>query len=456
MPRFIDLPNELWLQILQYLLPPDFGSFYCVSKKPYSLTVAHRRKHQSLKLMFSTALSTKQPGSTARLIKQILDDPQIALYVQHYTIDGYRYRWGFGYDDGMGNVEPRHVEYPSSDMAQLELAMWNSEYLAVHEKETWTFCCLKNGEEDGLIAFALTLFPNLTSIELQDPGYLTSTLRGMFCRIAESKRSGGALANLVSVNISASDSSSFVGPDAIELFATLPSVKIINADRVDGTEGLVGNGRPMIRSTVTDLNLSHGNISPKRLAMLLLQNFEGLQSFTYWPARESQGEHGFDAYWIVTALLACARDSLRELHIRAGFIPGDYMGSLQKFRVLEYVETETSLLFGRYHAVKDFRSTLPLSIREVKLHWCDRRAHFNQPLLTRINCGDLPNLSSIELFGAQVPADEVAQFQDICASINVSLKDVGDVDVPLPRFTRHRGHYVERQAKKALANKRVL
>lgn len=125
---------------------------------------------------------------------------------------------------------------------------------------------------------------------------------------------------------------------------------------------------PLTGSNVTDLNISDSDIPSQRL-MLLLQSFDSLQSFTYWPAILSQRDYGFHAFAIVINLLLCVQDSLRELQIRAGSANESYMGSLRRSSVLEYLETDTKLLFGdSLSLVQNFQTSLPPSIRKVKLH----------------------------------------------------------------------------------------
>lgn len=387
-------------------------------------------------------MNTKQPGSTAKLIKSILADPQIALYVQHYTIDGSRGSWGL-----------EHVEYKASDMAQLELAVRDSEYLTVYEKEEW-ITNIKMGDEDILIVLALTLFPNLTSIDFQVSHEFTLSLSRTMHRIADAKYPGAPLAKLISVTIGPGDDK-LVGLAPVEAFAVLPSVKIINAERIWDPCYHLDLNVPMKTSKVTDLNVSYGDLSPQRL-MLLLQSFEWLQSFTYWP-EHADPEHDFNAFLIVTSLLACARDSLRELHIRAESASKEYMGSLRTFRGLEYLETDTVLLFGDSNPLtQNFQTSLPASIREVKLHGSHPNSHAFRLVLTSLieSRVILPNLRSVVIYEMRMSGDEVATLQDMCAMVNISLTfvDTSEDREPesLPTFTRHRGHYAERQAKKAL------
>lgn len=401
-------------------------------------------------------MSTKPPGSTAKLIRSIFADPQIALYVQHYTINGSRSRWGLDYKDS----GPEHVEYKAADMAQLELAVRDSDYVSDVDIEEW-IVLLKQGHEDVLIAIALTLFPNLTSIDIKASHELPWPLERAINRIADTKRSGGPLAKLTSVTMSPSDRKSSVELQPIEIFSKLPSVKIINVGGIYDTSHGLELIEPTVSSNVTDLNVMYGDVSPQRL-MLLLQSFESLQSFTYWPTNDSDSEHSFDAFSIITSLLACARDSLRELHIRAGSVNKEYMGSLRKFRVLEYLETDTVLLFGESCLLaQNFQSSLPISIQEVKLHGShpNRRAFRVHLDSLSESLESFPNLSKIELCETRMSRDEVATLQDLFAVVDISLTMVDTFEDRgpewLPTFTRHRGHYAERQARRALTQPEV-
>ena len=140
-------------------------------------------------------------------------------------IDGYRE--ARGWDEGLANTDKlEHVQYIASAMAQLEVAVRASEYISGDEIEE-RITRLREGEENVLIAFALTLFPNLESINFQISHFVNQPLDHIFHRIADTNNPGGPLAKLISVNIGVSSSSSSVYPDAIEIFAELPSIKVI-------------------------------------------------------------------------------------------------------------------------------------------------------------------------------------------------------------------------------------
>lgn len=458
MPHFNNISNELYLEILEHLPPPDFGSFYCVNKHLYALTAKHRIRHQELKRRFSK-LNTKQPGSTARLIKSILGDPKIALYVQHFTIDGLRDRWGRDQDD---MDAPEHVEYSTSDMEQLAVAVRDSEYFSFYGIEEW-ITAMKSGEEHILIALALTLFPNVTSIDYQT-SHALSVLLGQTIRfIVEWDRPGRPLTKLSSANFNAPKNRAHFDPYAIEFFASLPPVKVISVDRITCSVGgafehyFTGNG-PVLRSHVTDLNISCGEYPPQRF-MPLVQSCEQLHSFTYWSMSGSQPDHLFNAFPIVTTLLASARSSLRELEIRAASETKVCTIDLRKFHALELLDIDASLLFEGPNTRKNFYSLLPPSIREVKLHgWRPTpkrlRLHFTN--LTKAR-SLLPLLSSIELFETDLSRRDKARLQKMCAKVNISQTFArGGGYSSLATSTRHRSHYAERQAKKVITRSKVL
>ena len=423
-----------------------------MNKHLFALTAIQRIKYSSLKRRFSTSLNTKQPGSTARLIESILVDPQISLYVQHFTINGC--------SDFKG--EPRwddQPEFTDSDMAQLEIALRDLDYLSVNEVQEW-ISDLSRAPEEYQINLALTLFPNLTSIDILYSLYFLQTeafyrlsrlLMNTIRQYTDMKSSGALFAKLTSVTISAPDDC--VGDiELIEAFATLPSVKIINADKVvsnteslDSLEAIV----PDKGSNASDLTLSNADLSPRRLT-IHLQRFERLQSFTYWPTSDPRPRYDFDAFMIITALLASTQNWLRELDIRSGSATPKYMGSLRKFKVLECLETDCDLLFGPSLAEhQTFSTSLLSSIKEVKLHgWRSTYANLDALLRQLIRAkNDFPTLWRIEFFETTLrkPGPEILGF--MCARVNISLI-VRDGELPI--YTRHRGHYAERQAKKAL------
>ena len=461
MACFTNLSNELYFEILQYLAPPDLGSFFCINKQLYALTAIQRIRYSSLKRRFSTSLDTKQPGSTLRLIKSILVDPQIALYVQHFTINGPRdLRDGDIVEDQFGESEPSN--FTRSELAQLGTILRDLDFQSLDEFQDW-IGDWNQVPGEYLINLALTMFPNLTSIDIRysrdfgNSTYQLEPLESMIFYYTDSQSSVGLFARLTSVTVSGLGD--YRGDiDLIEAFVTLPSVKIINADRVishtESLEAIV----PEEGSNASDLNISNADLSPHRLT-IHLQRFERLQSFTYWPTSDPQPRYEFDAFMIITALSANTQNFLRELHIRSGTPTPKYMGSWRKVRVLEYLETDSDLLFGPTLARNQtFSTSLPSSIKEVKLHgWRSLHVDLEALLLNLISAkDDFPCLRRIEFVETRIRRQRLTRLEVMFAKANISLRITDSEHVSLPIYTRHRGHYAERQAKQALTQRESL
>ena len=82
MARFVDLPNELILEVLKHLEPFDFYGFYSINRHFYTLTGLHRLGYSRLKSDFARPPNTSYPGIAACLILKVLKLPQAAQYVQ--------------------------------------------------------------------------------------------------------------------------------------------------------------------------------------------------------------------------------------------------------------------------------------------------------------------------------------------------------------------------------------
>ena len=390
------------------------------------------------------------------LIKIIAADPDVALYVQHLKMNRGDSRASRGNEFGEDYKHERtRVQSTASALMRLGINLMDPEYLSVEEVQEWNRGLQFALDIDLL---ALEIFPNLTSIEIREADTvvysqffdLSRLLIKIILRSTDRKSTSGPFSKLISITIGAVCCSS-VAIGLIEAFATLPSIKMINAEGI----GSNGNGprfnMPMISSNVTDLNLSNADLIPPDQT-LLLQSFERLQSFTYWTRSVAKSSHDFEPILTVTALLAYARDTLKELYIRGGYEIQASMGILCKFRVLEYVETDARFVLDNLQArEQNFSVCLPPSIQVVKLHdW-----HENSPYLSGIllniqrNRNQFPGLRSIECFDFRTSAPEEARLQKMCATMNISLK-VDSEGVSLPVYTRHRRHYAERQAKKAL------
>ncbi|KAK3166643.1 hypothetical protein OEA41_009768, partial [Lepraria neglecta] len=148
---------------------------------------------------------------------------------------------------------------------------------------------VRDGDEMPLIAIALTQLPNLTSVILQDfngeerlpaNGDLFFTINRMIALLVPFYSTGTPEALPSSRNQPTSplmptltyvwvepgfnpeNPEAFIDAGAIQAFAALPSVKVINGHRIGGDEEDVELAEPLESSHATTPNLSACDISP--------------------------------------------------------------------------------------------------------------------------------------------------------------------------------------------------
>lgn len=183
-------------------------------------------------------------------------------------MDDHRFEWGI-WDDH----EPEHVESSEADKRLFEIAIRENPYVAECDKDGWTYA-VRDGNEIPLIAIALTKLPNLISERLPAHGELFFTINQMIAPLipfystgipetlpsSRNQPTSPLMPNLTYVwvepGFNPENPETFIDGGAIEAFAALPSVKVINGYRFGGGEEDVELAEPLENSHATTLNLS--------------------------------------------------------------------------------------------------------------------------------------------------------------------------------------------------------
>ena len=441
MVSFTCLPNEILLQFLTHLEPPDYCSFYGIDHNIHALTGIHRLRYQSLRSEFSKPTNTSEPGLTATLIAKIASLPQAREYVQHWTIDGCMEEWHLSESDGYGQ---RHIPYPDPVMNTLENLFREAMHLGQIDKQH-VITNMRCGAEAGLIVLALTLLPNLTSLDLQHSSSVFGNMSHL-ARVIRRWDSSAPPPSLALKRVNLSKGIFCVTTTFIRDLATLPSIRVINADKiVDDNYRLQAQASRLWYSNITDLNLSRADLTPERL-MQLLEGLNSLDSFAYWPASDQVRLHKFQPFSIISCLLACSKTSLRRLYIRAGEVTPQYMGSLKQFATLEYLETDLEMLVGRIvgrhsETPAQLESSLPPSIQWIRFF--GRPALFaNERCKTLLD--GLPalkkicrKLNSVELAGFEIAEASSRDLLEACRYEMFSLKVNNSGPTLCPVFDRY-------------------
>ena len=263
----------------------------------------------------------------------IIQNPEVAEYVQHWSTESAE----SALDRGNWDLKCLGI-----DRLLLENAACCSAWIEEMSKNI----------NDPLLGVVLALLPNLSSLDCYLGGTDTelSELGTMLKRLTSFSTPVTSrplpLSNLVRVTLGmAEERDWYPRIGSIELFAALPSVRIINAAHTEGSLNDIVYKDPPSNFGLTDLNISNRRIIPKRF-MLLMDRFTTLASCTYWPDNEIEDDDAiFDPFLIIRALISSSRRSLRELLLRSNKKDTDvYMGSLLPFTYLDQVEFDLWML----------------------------------------------------------------------------------------------------------------
>ena len=380
MTGFSDLPNELVIRVWHHVLDPEaVENFALASKTIYALGGSFIAKHNELKVQFSAiSHGDREVGSSpAETLKSILLNPRAALYVREVFVDGWRTAW---------HHWDHHTPYPEGIVELFRRSVMESPLM--DEVEYW-LKTLRAGDEVAIHSLMLTKLPNVRAISLSWRMGEHDLLFRSLEAIARSEDTE-ALSRLVEVRLGPNNTSF----KWVLIFATLPSVKVIDAREISFDCDCPNHDDPdrcscdchgyeensvcdnaahhdqiILRSrtsAVSCLTFNDCNINMKRICgffggLRALESFEWLNTKTF--------HEDFEHMAIVDALLAYARSTLRKLRWRPSCYTWKCGGTLVGFEVMKELEIDYNFLLApRPTAICKLVDVLPHSIERVRLN----------------------------------------------------------------------------------------
>ena len=317
MVKFADLPSEILMMFLDLLSPSDADAFCQLSRHVRALSAPFIRKHMDLKWRYTTcrnftARGVEPNGQPANLLRDILEKPHLALYVNRLHINGWRERWGDSGAQGVPQEAPKtlpseETRYPESTMELFKNAIRNCAMIPEADKEGW-ISNVSDGDEDPLIALLLLMLPNLVKLRLTScDGYRIEEMVG---KITQDKRTK-YLSKLVAVELAGlhpSNEGVEFNDNAviIKYFSVLPSIKRISALHFDAQDNeyiaaVQVTGRNQ-KSRITHMSFARCSLNSSVL-LEILASTESLTSFSYCPGEYENGFGNYEPMWIRVALL---------------------------------------------------------------------------------------------------------------------------------------------------------
>ena len=224
----------------------------------------------------------------------------------------------------------------------------------------------ESGDRGAILALLLFFVPNLKALRLAEFSWDTApSLKRVILSMAEpNPRTRKPLMDLSDVHLEgAEESAKGENFEALISFATLPSMRTITGDFVEGRiDQMVNWVFPPRSSNITEIVLVDSQVKADLLAQMLI-GIKALKRFTY-EHRDYNGDNPegrmMESHNIIGTLLEHAKHSLKYLSLTGRsdmqFSPDDIhpgRGSLRDFKVLKEVVIE-SQIYVEEHGSIDF------------------------------------------------------------------------------------------------------
>lgn len=401
MAGFKDLPDDLAFEILNVVSLEDLENFAQICKGVYLLARPILQRHRQRIRLYTKLISDSsnlrtchtadpdgfQLGPIPSLLRDVVNEPCIGRYIRYAKLDSLITTYSRkGKESGINvrSDEARSLYHRQRDLVEAVIALSDAPNLqSFYYRETGPDFYPNHGYEELLIAFSLSLLPNLNRLSIVwDP-----KLRYFREMIRRSALDGsGWFNNISTVHLRTRPGFYRLWLSDLRLFTTLPALKSLTAFRVFDSGGTTSE---LLRSQsrhMKSLKLMCSNVTRKRLYWYLA-SFQNIQTFAFSYINllnEIVGRTQFDPNRIRAALLARNRATLRSLTILGPTGHNTYMGSLQPFKALRKICIEWEFLYpGQIYLETWPSSHLPASLRELQLRDNSNRSCEDYRLLFR-------------------------------------------------------------------------
>ena len=446
MARFSDLPNELIDSVWRHILDPEtVEAFACISPTIHALGSAAIAEHNELKWKFrfmcQPLFSNTTPVDTLRFL---LQNPRACSYIRE-TFCG----------DGPGLFYHGHVDHiaypnPDEDMELFREAVIQCPFISEDEVADWLEG-VEGGNEVHALSLVLSLLPKIHSLNLAHVPSSQSFLFEMIKRIAASQETE-ALSGLTEVKIVPRESLVPEEFEWVQVFATLPSVKSIEAwgigcpcecvchDGYNGYRTIVHRAltehpdhyrdRPPLlqpkTSAVTHVAIEACNLNKQRF-FGFCEGLRALESFHYRSGSDTIETSQLQ--YVIDALLAHTQHSLRKINIKSERDTWSRSITLAGFKVLKNIKIDYDLLQACNEGGSDiirFANVLPPSIEKIHLNrrYTEYHHDVEDEVLAMIleKPRRLPNLKKVKI---KLDRREAGLHPDIILDLKQKFQDVG-------------------------------
>lgn len=376
MASFNNLPNELVLEIIRLLFPEDLESFSSTCRLVHELAIKFLDEHRKLKKEYRNWVT--DPFESYRclfvLLREILENPRIALYVEGLKIQELYEGWESGaeavseskieveLDSGLTEASQKAVSR-DDELAKFRKAIQECDYLSAEDVEDW-WEVLKNGYDDVVLALLVTVLPNFKRLDIQFDPYFADRFLETIQRISTDSSTSNSSTPLSRLEVTMEQCYAFIDFRYPWPFFALPWMRFVAGICIDHSEMIT---LPERCTNVIQMNwVQPFDLTPEKTKNLF-GIFKALQVFRLLPELTTN----CDVVTIRDSLILYAKHTLTELSLYIDDLDYEYevdIGDLRAFEVLRKVEiSANSLLGGRESSRRTLAEVLPTSIEDVTI-----------------------------------------------------------------------------------------
>ena len=382
MASFANLPVEILVEILQYVLPDDLENFAQTCQKVTLVAQPRLKNHRQLVRKYGFCSNTSGRRQFLKnLLHEVLDQECIARYIVRLDI-GELFETIF------------HIRQEESALARL-----------------------------------LPLLHNLRTLSIEHHGYF-SYLPPSTPKAPDALAL--SLGKLLKVHLGLRPHRFYSSLKRLQFFLSLPSLRLLSATKAQSAD-LSGWGnyyanKPLFQqSYIKHLELRDCYINPEELNHFL-QSFCHLQSFYYSSPYDSTRNITFNPCLIRRGLLNSTA-TLRRMTIQALRRTKAFMGSLSAFEVLEEIDTEWGFLgpiWGRDSGVTKY-AWFPASLQAIRLRdGCNRGKSEYLKVLETLALGKGPETPQLKELSFKAPSTVLSEngvlfLRRVCNDAEIAL-----------------------------------
>ena len=381
MATLLALPNEIWLDIIEKLLPDDLPCFALSCKRMLALSQESLISYSECKKKYAEVKFYGCPerdnqSQLPALLQHMIADQRIAFYPRSLILEcltcSEECAHTFGFSPGNGDND--HLDNETKKLGSIEKldsiinhfdqgATRKTDESTGQRSGVGKILLYETSQWSTMLSLILTVFPNIETLRMRSFSNSIILAQGLLWNTIERNRGPGHTGSTIFTKLKTVivDAPDFGGTDDAEVFsyfALFPSIERLIGKQIASQHPLSSNVSSTVSDdlrlwhpsrAVTEVNFQDSNLSFEYFSQLL-RGITRLKRFTYGFRGGLWGNSfSTDPYRLIDLLLLHSKTTLEYLELKGfAFQPasppdGTGYGCLRDFEALKEVRVHAAL-----------------------------------------------------------------------------------------------------------------